>query len=196
MSLSVGTKLPGSIDSVEAMRLRCYCDGETGCWHLRTARGRPQGDSQRNVTVWVHGRGKQNAARAMWELRMGEILPQHLVVFRKCDSRDCVNPEHLRVGSKAFEVRNSAKRGRFKTSACAKARRENGESRAIVTAELRVWLVESSQEAIDAAHGLGISTGHAYLLRRKERSRLPTATASIFAFGRAMGGAHPWRAAA
>ena len=99
MSHEHGTYL-GSIRCLETLRERCVMDKDGDCWHLRTARGRPlqKGLIQR---IFVHGHGHCTATRGAWVLA-GRPLPtqKNMVIFRTCEQYDCVNPEHLKAGSR------------------------------------------------------------------------------------------------
>lgn len=88
----------GGIRCIEDIRQRCVMDDETGCWHLRTARGRvfPKGDG-RTQRIWVHGRGAVSATRAVWELAHGRPVRGDRRAVRTCESYDCANPEHIKA---------------------------------------------------------------------------------------------------
>lgn len=57
-------------------------------------------------------KGKQvGAHRVAWEVRNGPI-PDGLVVCHKCDTPNCVNPDHLFVGTKADNNHDMIRKGR------------------------------------------------------------------------------------
>lgn len=100
MSTKPGAYL-GGIRTVDDVRLRCYVDPETDCWHWRLhfARGRTQ-------CVWLGADGqvrKGAAARAAWELAGRRLAPGWIVSRdrRVCESEDCCNPAHHRAGPRA-----------------------------------------------------------------------------------------------
>lgn len=84
----------GGVRTIEDVRQRCHVDEETGCWHLRTARGRKV-DTTRTHRIWVHGLGSISVTRAVWELTHGCRVPKGKKAVRSCRSRDCVSPEHV-----------------------------------------------------------------------------------------------------
>lgn len=165
----------GGISNIEGLRMRCFCDEHSGCWHLRTARGRPM-PTARVQRVWVHGVGHVTATRGAWLLHSGQTPPKRHVVARKCDSYDCVNPEHLGCISRATHSRKTAPKKGESTPAQRAALAIAVERQRKLTPELRQWLMESQQSSAAAAHGLGIASSRAAELRR----RLPSA--SVFAW--------------
>lgn len=176
----------GGIDSVEAMRLRCVCDDHSGCWHIRNASGGAYKPGDR-MMVWLYGGATYTATRAMWLLAKGVVPPADRLVFRACDSHDCVNPLHLRLGTRREAVRAAAKRGAYSSPKQKANARKAASCKRKATDELRVWLIESSQTGVDIAHAMGMSQGRVNLIRQQARARLGTASASVFAMGAAMG---------
>ena len=179
-----GTKLDG-LDSVEAMRLRCVCDRHTGCWHLRTARGKPIPRGGRQI-VFIHGGGTATSTRAMWAFHTGKPAPEDKIVARKCDSHDCVNPEHLTLTTRQALVKRQVKRGDFSTPQHIHNAQRAAEARRVLTSELRVWILESTQSGKAVAAALGVSQSRVNLLRQEARKRLPVAASSVFAYGQGM----------
>lgn len=198
MSLSKGDYL-GGVRDVETMRLRCFCDSFTGCWHFRTARGKPQARGGKPHTVWVHGHNKHmTATRAMWLLSTGKLVQPHLVVMRTCESYDCVNPEHLRVVTRQTALRFNAERGRVVVPAAqVQANLSKGaEASRVLTPELRQWLIESAQPGSAVSWALGISAHRVNEIRREHRAKQARlAMRSVFSLAEASNGA-TWRAAA
>jgi hypothetical protein len=64
------------------------------------------------VNVGKKGRNKWlKAHRIAWELNYGPI-PNGICVCHKCDVRNCINPEHLFLGTKADNNHDRWKKGR------------------------------------------------------------------------------------
>jgi len=77
----------------------------SGCW-LWTATGTKQGYGLfciKHTSVLAH--------RVSYELHHGKI-PDGLMVLHNCDNPSCVNPDHLRVGTNADNMRDKRERNR------------------------------------------------------------------------------------
>lgn len=61
---------------------------------------------------WMHGKLYQ-AHRAAYELVKGKLRPGQ-VLLHTCDNRKCINPAHLKAGSKADNNNDMAKKGRIR----------------------------------------------------------------------------------
>lgn len=172
----------GGAASVEDVRLRCVCDAETDCWHLRTAHGRKQ-PRDRVHRLWVHGVGHMTATRAVWLLAHGKLPQPHLRVRRSCESYDCVNPEHLECVTKSRHSRSLAHHLTPRRLAVLRATVDKQRK---LTGETLQWLLESTQSGAAVAHALGITQSRANALRARARKRAVRAAPSVFAFGAAL----------
>lgn len=106
--------------------------------------------------------GPQLASRISWLLHHGSI-PEGLCVCHKCDNPQCVNPEHLFVGTHADNMQDMTEKGR------AKKRGLKGEElhQSKLTEET-VRMIRSNEES-DAviAKKLGISRVTVYDIRKR-----------------------------
>lgn len=89
----------------DAERLSRYKISETGCWEWQGAK------------LWNgYGRlaplnGEYLAHRASYAVAKGEI-PEGLKVLHKCDNRQCINPDHLFLGSSSDNLNDCYAKGR------------------------------------------------------------------------------------
>lgn len=103
MTAKLGDYL-GSVRDLETLRDRCVVDA-FGCWHLRTARGRPMPQGTRHqIHVYGHA-GRLSATRAAWMFAGKPTPGPGEIVVRACGSYDCVNPDHLTVRTRAEHMR-------------------------------------------------------------------------------------------
>lgn len=156
----------GGIATIDDLMGRCRVDQATDCWHLRTARGRPM-ERGKTMRIWSHLHGRVMSARQL-ALAMGTArpVPQGYVVVCKCDSYDCVNPEHLRALTRADEIAQKKPLGTYKTARKTLANRATGRKRQVHSDELRRWMHESTQPATHVAHAIGCATSRVIELRR------------------------------
>lgn len=182
-----GQRLDG-IATVEHLKGRCFIEGGCDCWHLRSARGAQMPTDQVH-RVWLHGIGLISATRAAWLLaHPGKTIPDRWRAYRICESYDCVNPDHVSIGTPKRFGAAMRKLGKTNSKRKTAAARENGRRRAYLSDELHSWLYESAQTNADAAHGLGITENHAQVLRHRQRKKLaaPRPSVSVFHFAQSM----------
>ncbi len=96
------------LTDVEIFAKRWTENPETGCWEWTFGRltdgyGR----------FMIRGTGREDYAhRVAWEMVNGPI-PKGFLVCHECDVRNCVNPDHLFLGTTKDNVRDSIAKGRF-----------------------------------------------------------------------------------
>lgn len=173
----------GGAKSLACIHGRCVVDSDTGCWHFRTARGRPM-PRDKVHRLWVWGEGAKPLTRAVWAFHTGYPVPKGLVVSRVCESYDCANPAHLRCWRKSDEGQHLRSTGRFKGRANRiAANTNNAKPQAKLTHELAQWARESGQPIVAAAHGLGVVPSVVGNIRRGKSWRVALPSASVFSIG-------------
>lgn len=81
-----------------------------GCWIWTSAL--TEGKGRTHKYGWVTFRGQQMGAhRTSWILFKGEI-PAGLVICHKCDVPQCVNPDHLFLGTMQDNAQDMVAKGR------------------------------------------------------------------------------------
>lgn len=115
---------------------------DAGCWHWTGAHS-VGGYGQlalRNANGRVATKG---AHRMAWELLVGPI-PEGMEIDHRCRNRGCVNPAHLRVVTRAENIRDAAQAGRRPVDPATWA------------AEVRALLDATQMSQIELAHALGV----------------------------------------
>jgi hypothetical protein len=94
--------------SAEWLAMGLICEIATGCWLWRGIRGDSRVDFYGSATRW--GRNI-HVHRLSYELHVGPI-PPGLHVLHHCDTKACVRPDHLYVGSQSANMRDVWRRQR------------------------------------------------------------------------------------
>jgi hypothetical protein len=124
MALDLFSLPKESRDVLEREYFNPYVDkrGPDECW-LWMAYKRSNGYGQFHKRL---GKGKYawGAHRAAWIFKYNAPIPAGLDCCHTCDVRACVNPSHIFIATRKYNMRDSINKGRFTgwASACAKRR--------------------------------------------------------------------------
>lgn len=91
--------------TVELLRNWVFFDPNSGCWLWERST-----DTQGYGLAWDNGK-HITAHRASWTVHKGAI-PAGAHVLHKCDTRSCINPDHLFLGDHAANMADKKAKGR------------------------------------------------------------------------------------
>lgn len=158
------------IRTIEDLKDRCHVDPDTACWHWRLciAQGVPK------VTMTINGKkAVRHGRRAAFILSRGVEPPKgHRVwAIPQCKSRDCVNPVHVKSGTRDEFGADKAKSGAWKNlpskvrAARDNARKAQGKLSLEIAREVRA----SDESASEWAARLGCDCKTIYAIRGGKR---------------------------
>lgn len=86
-------------------------DGSGGCWLYE---GPLSFEGYGYVNCGNGPRRKQyQAHRYAWEILLKKPLPADKLLLHHCDIRNCVNPDHLYLGTRKDNIQDAIRRGRY-----------------------------------------------------------------------------------
>ena len=150
------------VHSLNDILLRCIVDEETGCWLWQGTRA-----GGCSPSMWYPPMGKAVAGGVvLYHLLHGEVLRKGNYFHRTCQSGECMNPAHRRVGTRSSQMKN-AQLTRSVQERAAIARTRRASSR-VLTDEI-VADIRSSDETLEqVSKRLGIHLSTASRIRRGE----------------------------
>lgn len=83
-----------------------HIQDENGCFIVISHKS----DEEGYISLQRNGK-RMSAHRVIWERKFGPI-PEGLCILHKCDVRNCINPEHLFLGTKTDNNRDRDQKGR------------------------------------------------------------------------------------
>ena len=150
--------------TLEALRTEC-CEEVGECWEWQRSMSGPQG---RQPQINVHGK-PQNAARLAYALSKGlqsiAELPATQTVWRSCSNWRCINPEHLRIGSRKQQQKALAKAGVYKQNAAERLLKRGRNSTKLTLQDAR--RIRASTDPVKVtAEREGVTTSTVISIRR------------------------------
>lgn len=103
-----GRKRPSEVLDINYFFDRSMPEPNSGCWIWMKAL-HPNGYG----AVRTAGRTR-NAHRIAYEVATGAAVPSGVDVCHRCDTRCCVNPDHLFQGSRSVNMRDCSEKGRIR----------------------------------------------------------------------------------
>jgi len=126
-------------DEADRFSARCLIN-DNGCWIWVGSR-RPNGYGQH----WLNGKNL-SAHRASYLLFVGEI-PAGVCVCHRCDTKVCVNPAHLFLGTYQDNTDDMINKGRYR----------NGRQK--LTDDQVIEIIKSGATYKELAHRYGVTYG-------------------------------------
>lgn len=101
------------------IRFWSYVNKSNECWAWT---GSTDEHGYGRISLYV-GSSPLKAHRLSYEMRNGPI-PEGMVIRHKCDNPNCVNPDHLEIGTQKDNARDMVERGRFNEKVIQNLKRE------------------------------------------------------------------------
>ena len=150
--------------TLDALRTEC-CEEVGECWEWQRSMSGPDGHQPQ---INVHGK-PQNAARLAYALSKGlqsiAELPATQTVWRSCSNWRCINPEHLRIGSRKQQQKALAKAGVYKQDAATRLRMRAARPSKLTLDDARRIRASTDLVKVTAARE-GVSTSTVINIRR------------------------------
>lgn len=131
-------------------------DGANGCW-LWTG-SISKGYGKLGAENWYDS--PLSAHRVSYEMENGKI-PDGLFVCHKCDVRNCVNPDHLFLGTAKDNMQDCLSKGRFRTRTL--HGEDHGSSK--ITAAIAREIKGAPGKYRDIGAMFGVSSGHVWKIK-------------------------------
>lgn len=141
---------------MERLMAKVSPEPNCGCW-LWTGAYHRQGYGQfalsKSKIVLAH--------RASWALHHGFMPHPDVKVCHSCDTPECVNPDHLWLGTTADNTRDAARKGRLGKSGARGSKNTMARLDEIAVAKIRL----DTRVATEVASDFGVSPSTIYAIR-------------------------------
>ena len=146
--------LLGAITNLDGVRARCDVNEDSECWIWRFS----VAGGAKVPHAHVHGRNL-SMVRVAFEFHTGKPVKRGRIVWRTCCEKLCLNPEHMRQGTRAqhgqwVREQGTQKGDMRRINAC----RASAAARTVVTTEIAQQIMRSDRPHAEWARELGVST--------------------------------------
>lgn len=137
-------------------------DEQTGCW-IWLGKSK-SGASKKYGRIKVNGKNIP-AHRFSWEIHNGKNVPEGLLVLHRCDNPECVNPDHLMIGTHQDNMNDMKSKGRQFTKQRGVIRNtakgtSNGNSKLTEVQAISIFKDERPQRLIALDYGISQTVVH------------------------------------
>lgn len=127
-----------------------FVEKSDGCWAWTGNKSRA---GYGRISIGPKTLGYVQAHRLSWELHQKQKIPDGMVVMHKCDNPNCVNPEHLSIGTYKENTLDMISKGRKKVVAPV----GEGNGKSLLTADQAREIKESTLSMAELARKFGVS---------------------------------------
>jgi DNA-binding XRE family transcriptional regulator len=143
-------------ERVEAMLNRSIPEPNSGCW-IWMGEVKTSGYGECWATGW-----REDAHRSAYRLFVCDEIPAGKVVRHKCDTKLCINPDHLVLGTQADNIADKVRRNR-------QAKGVSHGSAKLTDDDVRMIRVRTDLSQRKLARILGVCQPVVGQIRRRER---------------------------
>lgn len=173
----------GGITDLAGIRNRCAINDDTDCWEWQGAVTQPR-DGSKVPVAWFPSEGRVVSVARMSSQYATGVRVGKRMVWRTCGCSTCVNPEHLKVGTRkewgVWLKKTGAMKNKITTARARAVRVKAGGC--TLTMELAQWARESSQTGREVSRCLAVSEQQISRARRLQSWAPTAAGASVFSW--------------
>jgi hypothetical protein len=168
----------GGIRNIADVKARCKVDYETDCWHWNGAK---TGGKYPKISMKLNGHTQAFTGVKTSMLLIGKDVPEGMTVFHyKCNSIDCLNPDHLKIGTFKDKWAHIKEAGYLRGDpARAAANKAISMKRCKVAAHMDL-ILNSDKNSVELGKELGIHPSTIRAARSRGVGSAQVANASIF----------------